>query len=599
MIEWVQLSSLIIEQLFTYGPQIYDIFKSKNSKQKQLQLKVLSDDIAIQIQKNLLNELKKIMDHSVNIPLSNEDSEELNKVTKNIIEYESEKFITEMKDLIITEFNEILMDNLLCSPKYHNLLVVGTNQIYQLINKLFNDNFFIQDNLEKYQLFSTRKPEFRAGLLLYAINISDRLDLLEIKTNNEKKLKNEINNIEYNKEKKDPIKKITDEILSFIKNQNKQFKNDINRKISGIMICIDNKNEYKKIKSLIKNLRLSIEKNRYKIELYIIIINKCINIKEEGSIDIDIDENITQEYFINPKNFYDNKNYINNKNNIINFKEENKNINEIKYFNITIEEENTEYLDEEEDKNEIESFLNELVNKYIDDYMKDNFDNIYCTLNLQYIEKLKKYFKKIEKEFNKAIIEMKNFNLKNIPLKIEFESQIKKIFIDIFMNHIYPIYINRDINNIKKSQFSNKSLNLINDFFNYNKKKVKELTDKGKSEYTMRLIGEVKEKINELFNELELDKGEKEKLKDQNDLKKSFINNIIQLLNEKIEFSSDIYDLCLCYSYISKDLFKVLCEKMVEFCEKNIFQSKEFKQEINIRIIQQIDSQQRRVLNIN
>ena len=180
MIQWVQLSSLIIEQLFTYGPQIYDIFKSKNSKQKQLQLKVLSDDIAIQIQKNLLNELKKIMDHSVNIPLSNEDSEELNKVTKNIIEYESEKFITEMKDLIITEFNEILMDNLLCSPKYHNLLVVGTNQIYQLINKLFNDNFFIQDNIEKYQLFSTRKPEFRAGLLLYAINISDRLDLLEI-----------------------------------------------------------------------------------------------------------------------------------------------------------------------------------------------------------------------------------------------------------------------------------------------------------------------------------------------------------------------------------------------------------------------------------
>lgn len=115
----------------------------------------------------------------------------------------------------------------------------------------------------------------------------------------------------------------------------------------------------------------------------------------------------------------------------------------------------------------------------------------------------------------------------------------------------------------------------------------------------MRLIGEVKEKINELFSQLGLDEGEKEKIEDQKTLKKSFVDNITQSLNEKIVFSSDIYDLCLSYSYISKDLYNILSEKIIEFCENNVFKNKEFKENINKRIIQQIDSYQRKALNID
>lgn len=96
----------------------------------------------------------------------------------------------------------------------------------------------------------------------------------------------------------------------------------------------------------------------------------------------------------------------------------------------------------------------------------------------------------------------------------------------------------------------------------------------------MRLIGEVKEKINELFSQLGLDEGEKEKVEDQKTLKKSFVDNITQSLNEKIVFSSDIYDLCLSYSYISKDLYNILSEKIIEFCENNVFKNKEFKENI-------------------
>jgi ferredoxin-fold anticodon binding domain-containing protein len=93
MLEWVQISTIIIDQIFKYGPQISSLFKSKESKYKQSQLKLLSNDMANQIQKNLLNDLKKIMDYSVNIPPTKDDLEELNKVIDNIIENESNKMV--------------------------------------------------------------------------------------------------------------------------------------------------------------------------------------------------------------------------------------------------------------------------------------------------------------------------------------------------------------------------------------------------------------------------------------------------------------------------------------------------------------------------
>ena len=110
---------------------------------------------------------------------------------------------------------------------------------------------------------------------------------------------------------------------------------------------------------------------------------------------------------------------------------------------------------------------------------------------------------------------------------------------------------------------------------------------------------EVKEKVNELFSQLRLDEGKQEKVEGQNLLKNNFINNITQSLNEKIAFSSDIYDMCLTYSHISKDLFKLLLENIIQFCQNKIFQNNEFKEGIKKRIIQQIDSYQRRALNID
>ena len=592
MIEWVKLSSLIIDQLFNYGPKVNDIFKSKKSKNKQFQLKILCNDIANEIQKDLLNDLKTIMDYSVNTPLVKEDLDELIKVTKNIIEVESKNMIIKMKDLIITQFNEILMDNLLCAPKYHNLVIVGSNQIYKIINKLYNDDLSIKDNIEKYQLFCAKKPEFRSGLLLYALNISDQLDLVNINSNVnlDKKEENNVNEINEkdNKSKINNIKKISNELLVFIKNQNKNFNNDLNRKISGIMICVNSKEEYIKLNELIKELKLSIKKHKYELDIYLIIINKCINIKTSNSINNNTISN-------NIDNVNDDNNIINENNN--NNGKEDKD--DIKSFPITILDEYTEILDEEEDKNEVENFLNELVNKYIDDYIKDNIDNIICTLNLQFSENLKCYYNLLEKEFNKAALEMKNFNLKNIPLKIEFESQLKKLFIDIFINFVYPLSNNQNINLNTKSQLSNQSLNQINDFFNYNLKKVKELTGKGKDEYSMRLMREVKQKIDELFTQLKLDVGNKEKIEEQSNLKKSFVDNITQLLNEKIVFSSDIYDLCLTYFYINNEIFKVLYENILEFCENNILKNKDFKEDIIKRITQQIDNYQRKALNIN
>ena len=594
MIEWVKLSSIILDQLFKYGPEINSIFSSKSSKEKQFQLKILSNDIANQIQKNLLNDLRTIMDYAVNIPLSKDDLERINNIITNVEEAESEKLLMKMKDIIISQFNDMLMDNLLCSPKYHNLVILGTNQIYKIINKLLNDNITLKDNIERFQIFCAKKAELRAGLLFYALNISDYLDLINSKTTNDENSNGNNNIKENNDDMKNQMKKLSNEILVFIRNQNKNFNNDINRKISGIMICVENKDHYEKIKELINNLRLSIIKHRFELDIYVIIINKCINIKDENNLVENIIKNNEDNKLINNDIVDDN-----NENNIINYKEENYNIEQIKYFPLTIIEEGEEILDEEEEKNEVENFLNDLVNKYIDDYLKNNIDNIHCSLNIQFVENYKLYCEKLEKEFNKAVLEMENFNLKTIPLKVEFESQIKKIFIDIFMNHIYPLSITQDKNKDAKYQFSNASLNLINELFSYNLEKVKELTDKGKNEYTKRLIMEVKEKVNELFSQLRLDEGRQEKVEGQNLLKNNFINNITQSLNEKIAFSSDIYDMCLTYSHISKDLFKLLLENITQFCQNKIFQNKEFKDGIKKRIIQQIDSYQRRALNID
>ena len=601
MIEWVKVSSLIVDQIFNYGPKISNIFQSKESNQKKFQLKILCNDIANQLQKNLLEDLKTMMDYSINnTPLKKEDFDEINKVIKNIINNESIQMQLKIQDLIINQFNEILMDNLICTPKYHNLVLVGSNFIYKLINKFYEDNFTIKDNYEKFQLFCTKKAEFRAGLLLYTLNISDKLDLAEIKTSpninknqenkddkeNKDNIINEFNNIKIN------MKKISSEILSFIKSQNLLFKNDLNRKITGIIICIDKKEQYSQIKELVNLLNLSISKNNFELDLYLIIANKCIPYKTENNITNDIN------------NIFDNnfdKNDIINNNEKVNIKnkiEENDEIKNIKIFPITFSDENTEILDEEEDNHDIDNFLDELVKKYIKDYMQNNIENIHCSLDLQFSENLKFYFEKLEKEFNKAVLEMKNFNLKNIPLKVELESQIKKIYLDVFTNFLFPISINPDINKKVKTKLTNESLNQINDLFSYNLGKVKELTNKGKEEYSNRLIGQVKIKINELFSDMGLEQGEKEKLEENNLLKKNFIDDITHLLNEKIIMGSDVYDLCLAYFYINQDLFKALDEKIMEFCQ-NILHKKEFKEGINKRIIQQIDDYQRKALNID
>ncbi len=77
--------------------------------------------------------------------------------------------------------------------------------------------------------------------------------------------------------------------------------------------------------------------------------------------------------------------------------------------------------------------------------MDNNIENIHCCLDLEFCENLKLFYEKLEKEFNKAVIEMKNFNLKDIPLKIEFESQMKKIYSLSFVNFIFPISMKLDI----------------------------------------------------------------------------------------------------------------------------------------------------------
>ena len=599
MIEWVQLSAIILDNLFKYGPEIKNIFKSKDKKKRQKELKDLCDDFANKMQKNLLSDLKTLMNFSVNIPLNKNDIKEVNYAINKIIQIESDKLLIKMNDLVVNQFNDILVDNMLCTPKYHNLVIIGSDKIYKVINKIFEDDLIFKDNIKKYQLFSTKRPGFRAGLLLYALNISDILDIKESKTPSQNFIS--INGI--NGKDQIEMKKLSIDILTFIKNKNKKFSDDLSRKISGIMICIDKKKDYELIKDLINNLNLLNKKHKFELEIYLIIINKCINtnieIKDNNYFDIDIDENITINNCLNIMNKDNNTIFKDNKNN--NFIEKQNNNREIKSFNISIEDNNIDIF-EIENKNEVETFLNELVVKYIDNYMKKNIDNIFCTLNLQFNEYIKLYFQKLEKEFNKAVSEMNNFNLRNIPLKVKFESQMQKIFIDIFLNHIYPISISITQNSykIKKFQFSNESLNQINDLFYYNLNRVKDITEKAKGEYTMRLISKVKEGINELFNKCDIEEGNKEKEGEGPSFSKQyFIDNIIQSLNEKIEISSDIYDLCLCYLYISKDLFKILSEKISEFTEDNIFGNIGFKEGIKKRIIQQLDSYQRRVLNID
>jgi len=583
MLEWIKVSSLIIDQIFTYGPKITKIFKSKEQKHKQFQLKILCNDIANQIQKTLLNDLKTMMDYSVNVPLKKEHIDEFNKSIQNVIDLESETMTTNLKDIIINQFNDMLIDNLLCTPKYHNLLIVGNDSIYKIINLLYNDKTTITNDYENFHLFSTQKAEFRPGLLLYSMNIKNSLEKFPDDSDN----KDKNNEKEENGDDKN-IKKLSNEILVFIRNQNKMFNNSLNRKISGIVICIDNKDELEQTKQLIINLDNLIKKYEFELDLYLIIVNKCVNIND----------------FVIKEDEEENKDKIDN--NIINDdkKINNKNIlNDIKKFSFTINDENTEVLDEEEGNTEIEKFLSELVKKYIDDYMKSNINNIHCSLTLQFEENINYYFQKLNKEFNKAVQELKNFNLKNMPLKVEFDSQIRKIISDIFTNHIFPIAdiikTKKENNNIIKNQLSNQSLNIINDLFNYCLKIITDLTTKAKQEYSKRLINEVKEKINDLFTQLELDQGKKEKIDEYNALKTGFVDNIIQILTDKIDLSTDIYNLSLTYFYINQDLFKCLKDKIVEFSKKNFFENKDFIDNINKRITQQMDSYQRRALNID
>ena len=254
MIEWIKLSSLIIDQIFNYGPKISKIFKSKEQKNKQFQLKILCNDIANEIQKSLLNDLKTMMDYSVNAPLKKENIEEINNTIQNVINNESDKMLVRMKDLIINQFNDMLLDNLLCTPKYHNLLIVGNDSIYRLINVLYKNKTTMNNNYEKYHLFSTPNADFRPGLLLYALNINENLE----KSPNDSIPNKNNNNLEENDNYKN-MKKISNEILTFIKNQNKMYKNSLNRKISGIMICIEKKEEFEKILQLIIYLESSIK----------------------------------------------------------------------------------------------------------------------------------------------------------------------------------------------------------------------------------------------------------------------------------------------------------------------------------------------------
>ena len=86
------------------------------------------------------------------------------------------------------------------------------------------------------------------------------------------------------------IKKVSNEILIFIKNQNKIFNNSLNRRISGIIVCIDNSKDTENIKNLIINLETSIKKYNFDLNLFLIIVNKCVDAKNLVIIDDNIKE---------------------------------------------------------------------------------------------------------------------------------------------------------------------------------------------------------------------------------------------------------------------------------------------------------------------
>ena len=236
--------------------------------------------------------------------------------------------------------------------------------------------------------------------------------------------------------------------------------------------------------------------------------------------------------------------------------------------------------------------------------MNSYITNIHCSLALQFEENINYYFNKLEKEFSKAVQELKNFNLKNMPSKVELDSQIRKIISDIFKNLLLPISYNNNLNkteknNQNKNNLSNQSLNIINELFNYCLNNMTNLTASAKNEYSKRVLGEVKQKVNELFSQLELDQGKQEKIDENENLKANFVDDITKILSDKIELSTEVYNLCLTYFYINKDLFKCLTENIIEFCKENIFENKDFIENIDKRFAQQMDSHQRRALNID
>ena len=575
MIEWVKLSSVIIDQIFNYGPKIHDILKEKSNDKKKKLLQSLSNKIVEETLKDLLRELKKLMDYSISNPLPKEEIEKLTETINSIIKNEQAPMHDKMKDIIITQMYDLMADNLLFVPKYQNILIIGSDNIYKFINNIFKDDTTFQGDYDQFQFFCTKKPDFRAGLLLYAFNLQKEIDKIKsglstppppddkINAEMEKKLKN----VEDEK-KRIVLIETSNQIIRFIKKQNIMYENDLQKKINNIALCVNSDEEFEDIKNLIVNLNRIITKQNLKINLYLIINNDYIN---KAEIDKQIQE-------------------MNNNNDKT----------QIKIFDIPIVDQNEDFDDENE--KEIETFLNEIVNEFITEYVSSNQENIINMINSDFQENYKMYCDKLSKEFNQAVKEMADFKLSNIPLKVEYEAHIKRIFFDIFINHIFPI-TNKDSikdgndhnNNISK-KLSNESISEIDKLFKFNLENVQKLTEKAKIEYNTRLIAEVKQKLNELFEK----SGFKDTDKDnKNILKESFLDNITTILNEKINSSSDIYNICLAYLYINSDMFKILNEKCVDFCLKNILENDKFKEEINKRMTQQIDSLQRKVLDIH
>ena len=179
MLEWVKLSSVIIDQIFNYGPKIHDILKEKSNEKKKKLLQSLSNNIVEEILKDLLRELKKSMDYSISNPLSKEEIENLSETINTVIKNEQTPMYNKMKDIIINQMYDLMTDNLLFVPKYQNLLIIGSNNIYKFINNIFKDDTTFQGDYEQFHIFCTKKANFRAGLLLYAFNLNKETDKLK------------------------------------------------------------------------------------------------------------------------------------------------------------------------------------------------------------------------------------------------------------------------------------------------------------------------------------------------------------------------------------------------------------------------------------